>query len=174
MPKKTVTGRRPAGIKGAMVMNHTNALWTILSDGSFWTVHMDEEGGYCISLHGAVTSQATFSQTFTCPHTNKKVAVLMFDVVGFRNGTIETHGVRVLPECAERVISWTTGAITSCHAVIDDLCASFSDSNPVTKYKGTCHCNESHPLVSCFLVVPFARASVVVVMVALLITQRRH
>jgi hypothetical protein len=153
MPKVKVPGRGPGGNKAKNVMNHTTALWTILGDGSFWTVTMDEQGGHRIILHGGVSGPATSSTTYQCPILNKKVSVLMFDILGYVNGTSHTTQARVLPESAEQVISWTTDAVTHCHAVINELCQLYNENPAVSKFKGTCHCNESHLFVICFLVV---------------------
>ena len=156
MPTARVPGRGPVGNKAKRpvdVMNHTNALWTILADGSFWTVHMDEQGGHRIMLHGAVAGPATSSTKYNCPLLNKKVSVLTFDVLGFVNGSPHTTTARVLPGSAEQVISWTTDAVTSCHAVINELCQLYNENPAVSRFKGTCHCNESHLFVFCFPVV---------------------
>jgi hypothetical protein len=82
MPRVATKSRGTGGKQAKVIMNFTNCLWTILEDGAFWTIAMDEQGGFTTAVHGVVCSPATASTSYRCPQTMKKVSVLMFDVCG--------------------------------------------------------------------------------------------
>jgi hypothetical protein len=148
MPAKATKNRGTGAKKAKETITATNCVWTILEDASFWTISMDDQGGYTTVVHGVVCSQATASINFVCPSTLKKVSILTFDVCGIHNNIGETHAVRVLPTEAEKIISWATDAVTSCHEVINDLWEASEKNLSLSKSKGTCQCNESPNLPS--------------------------
>jgi hypothetical protein len=155
MPSKKVH-RGVMSKQAKTIMSFTNSLWTILGDGSFWTIYMDEQGGYVVSRHGAVVSQASTSTKHRCPVTNEcPLHVLVFDVSGYRNNSGESMAVRVLPGACEQIISWTSGDVSSCHQVVHELYDAKVKKSTLGKMKSKCQFSDSfHPslvfvLLSC-------------------------